>query len=485
MGQMRERVIRRAIVRRRTVAIVVALTGALATLGSASPALAGLKQDIQHFSDCPVENPEAGQCVYALTTSGEFVLGKSAVPITKPVTIQGGLTPPLIVPAADGNTLSKTPLTVPGGLTGLGLLGETEEVTATAEVAGQGSIQFEVNLPVKVKLDNVTLGSSCYIGTEAEPLDLQLSYSSATITTKDNGEIKAITGTLFGNKFAAPGASGCTAVPAVGDAVINAKEGLPAAAGSNSATMNGVTEEISAQVVRAERPLPDFGRCEKAKGVLEGKKTVFHGAYTSAACTTEAEEKTGKFEWTTGPGPSKKFSGTGTKVSLEGVGHSLVSCTASTNEGEYTGPKTETVTLKLTGCTKGKGGAACQSSGAAAGEIQTVPLNGSLDFIKEGEAPATPEVGLDLAPLSGTSLATFECGGSPVTVEGSAIVPISTVNKMDSSFKLKAKATSGIQAPESFEAGSKDTLTIGGEQAGVSATGTSTNEEPLEIKATI
>ncbi len=472
MGQMRERVWNRARSRRRLLAVTVALVGALATLGSAAPAWAGLKQDIQKFSDCPVENPEAGQCVYALTTSGEFKLGKSSVPITKPVTIQGGLTPPLLVPAADGNTLSKTPETVPGGLTGLGLLGGPEEVTATAELAGQGSIQFEVNLPVKVKLDNTLLGSSCFIGSEAEPLDLQLTYKTATITTKDNGAIKAITGTLFGNNFAAPGANGCTAVPAVGDEVIDQKEGLPSPAGSNSAEMVGVTEEVAASIVRAERPLPDFGHCQK----------TVHGNYGNSSCTAETPGN-GKFEWTEGPGANRKFSGTGTKVSLETTGHTLVKCTASSNSGEYTGGKTETVTYKLTGCAQS--GKACQSSGAAAGEIQTAALNGSIDFIKENEEPAKPEVGLDLVPQSGTSLATFECGGPSQSVEGSVIAPITAVNKMATSFKVKAKAVGGVQLPEAFEAGSKDTLTIGSEGAGLTATSTSTNEEPIEIKATI
>lgn len=81
--------------------------------------------------------------MYAQTTSGEFVVGNKKVPITKPITLQGGLKVnpetgvATFVEAADGNTLSKTPQKVPGGLIGIEGLGG--EVTATAELAGLAS----------------------------------------------------------------------------------------------------------------------------------------------------------------------------------------------------------------------------------------------------------------------------------------------------------------------------------------------------------
>ena len=60
-------------------------------------------------------------CLVATTTSGEFKLGNKTVPINKPIVMQGGIIEGshVLVPAADGNTLSHTPLTVPGGLTGI------------------------------------------------------------------------------------------------------------------------------------------------------------------------------------------------------------------------------------------------------------------------------------------------------------------------------------------------------------------------------
>jgi len=475
--------------------LAVASVAMLIVTASAS---AALKQDLQRFSDCPYNNPIATQCVYSRTTSGEFLIGKGAVPITKTVTIQGGLTPPVIVPAADGETLSKTALTVPGGLVGIELPGNFSEVSATAEIAGQGSLGNTVALPLKVKLDNPLLGSGCYIGSEAEPLSLSLTYGTttppppnkpisgkATITTKDGGAIKAITGTLVDNAFAAPGASGCTLLPLVGDLAVNNKEGLPAAAGTNTAIMSGVTEEVSAALVKAVLPLPDFGRCRKLEGI-----EALHGGFTNSSCTSESPERAGKYEWTTGPGAGSKFTGATGAVKLESTGRTIVTCAAGTASGEYAGPKTETATLKLSGCqtgARGKG-TACQSAGAASEEVRTAGLTGSVDFIHEGIDPEKPSVGIDFKPTSGTQIAAFECGGAAVVVGGSVIAPIGTVDKMTEALKVIAKASAGIQSVEAFEAGPKDTLSMsvsGGaaKQAGLSTTVTQTGQEPIEIKA--
>jgi hypothetical protein len=485
--------------------IAVSVVAAVTALGAASSALASLNQDIQRFANCPVNTPGVSECVYSTTTGGEFILGKGAVPITKTVTIQGGLDVGKLVPASNGETLSKTALPVPGGLVGIELPGNFSEVTATAELAGQGEISSNIHLPLKVKLDNTLLGSGCYVGSEEEPLTLNLDYGTTnppppnkpisgkyTITTKDGGEILDINGTLVDNSFAAPGANGCTLLPLVGDLAVNTKEGLPAAAGTNTAIMSGNTEEISSQSVISARPLPDIGRCQKVEGVLEGKKRVPNGDYLNSSCTAQTSDKIGKYEWTEGAGPSRKFAGTGTKLTLETAGKSSVTCSASSNEGEYTGPKTETASFKLTGCAAGpKGkGAACQSSGAGSGEIQTAALEGGLGYIKENEAPETPIVGVDLKPTSGSNVATFECGGSPISLTGSVIAPITALDKMATSFKLKPAASGGVQSAQEFEGGSKDTLTFapsGGsaEGAGLAGASTSSNEESLEIKAVL
>ena len=66
------------------------------------------------------------------------------VPINHTVLLQGGLassavTEQPLIGATNGETLSKTALTVPGGLAGIGELELGGEVTATAELVGPPS----------------------------------------------------------------------------------------------------------------------------------------------------------------------------------------------------------------------------------------------------------------------------------------------------------------------------------------------------------
>ena len=499
---MRGWMLERAFRKRSTLIAASVLAAVAISAAIAAPAGASLKQDLQRFSDCPYTNPVVVTCVYSTTTSGEFVIGKSAVPINKTVVIQGGLRAfGFLVPATDGNTLSKTPLDVPGGLVGIELPGDFTHVTATAELAGQAQISTGasgISLPAKVKLDNLLLGGNCYVGSEEEPLSLHLVYGttnppppnkpikgSLVVSTKDGGGILVLTGTLVDNSFAAPGANGCTLLPLVGDLAVNTKVGLPSAAGTNTAIMSGATEEANARTVKAVLPLPDLGRCQKVTPNAEGKKLVYHGEFTNSGCTLESESKEGKFEWTTGPGPNAKFTGASGVVKLESAGKAAVTCTASSSNGEYTGPKTQTVSMVLSGCSQGPKtqSVSCQSSSAATGEIRTSSLLGGMEFIKEGEGTEVPSVGVDLKPASGTTIAAFECGGKAVTVGGSVILPVTALDKVTTAFKLKGFGTGGKQSPEAFEVGPADTPTYNAEAAGITVTQTNTNEEPLEIKA--
>ena len=103
--------------------------------------------NIEPFADCPVYVKHVAHCVVATTTSGEFKLANKTVPITKPIVLQGGIIEGshVLVPAANGNTLSRTPLTVPGGLTGIEGLPLGGEVIAVTELAGPVEL-FEENL---------------------------------------------------------------------------------------------------------------------------------------------------------------------------------------------------------------------------------------------------------------------------------------------------------------------------------------------------
>jgi hypothetical protein len=505
-----------AATRRRSLFVAALVAGLLGLLATAPLALAGIQHEFAIFSDCPLNNPEVGTCIVSTTTSGEFKIGKKSVPITQPVVLQGGLTPDSaqLVPAADGNTLSKTALPVPGGIIGIELLGPLTSVTATAELAGTAEVNVvnantaegvAASLPLKVKLDNPALGSTCYIGSNAEPLAPQLTTGTTnppppnTPISGDPGEavlsghgkiITILHSSLVDNAFAVPGASGCAEpLSLLIDPAVDLQVGLPAASGENTAILNGTLEAAGSRYVKSQALLPTLGRCQKVEGVKEGKTTGYHGGYVDSGCTEENPAHFGKFEWSPGPGAGNKFTGTGTAVTLETTGKSQIRCAGSTSQGEYTGPKSATIGVTLTGCKLTAGGETCQSSGGAPGEVTAGGLKADLGFIQdidqEGEVRASAGWDLKHEP----SVISGECGSAKraLVVTGSVIAPISAAEKMVSAYTMKLAQTGGKQVPESFEEQPKDTLneTLGGgpsEQAGLKATEKITNEEKLEFK---
>jgi hypothetical protein len=235
-------------------------------------------------------------------------------------------------------------------------------------------------------------------------------------------------------------------------------------------------------VASASASAPEFGRCLKAAKV--GK--AFTGHFSDAACTkevTEAERaKKGKFEWS--PGAVKKHQTTaGGKGVLTTVGGLGVKCETEHSTGEYSGSKeVKNVVVTFTGCESA--GAACNTTGAASGELVTKDLEGIVGW----ESKAAHKTAFDLYPEGKTGLfIEFACIGLTVAVRGSVLVPI-TADKMEQTGTLKYASTGGRQAVEHFEGEPNDILEAsfrGGafEQSGQTITTTLTNEEKLELNA--
>lgn len=277
-------------------AVWTALATAFMALAAAGPAAAIKepinKEDFAPFADCPTES--AAVCIVSDTTGGEFKLGSKTVPIPEGTVIklQGGL--PLesyvgqnLIAPPDGKTLSETPLTVPGGLTGIGGLGG--EVTATAELAGpvevnRGNLLVPsgpvVKLPLKVKLDNEVLGENCYIGSDAEPIVLRLTVGKTAppppaqplegerspFQAKDKDRIVYLENNkLVDNDFAVPGVSGCGgALSAIIDPIVDLDTGLPAKAGESKVVMTATLEETAAKWAAKYKPKVKKAKKEKA-----------------------------------------------------------------------------------------------------------------------------------------------------------------------------------------------------------------------------
>jgi hypothetical protein len=283
------------------------LAAALAALMlvPASSASAALTGEYAKFSTCPLSNPAVNDCLHAESSNGSFTVGKKTVPIVNPVLLKGGISilvpdegifgPLGFVTPTDGLILSKAAQPVPGGLLGVtapawwpkvlrDLFNETINngftgVTATVEAAGSASsvkVRLanlatgtgpEISLPVKVKLSNPFLGSSCYIGSNSNPINLHL-ITGTTAPPPPNKPISGSPGEfgefngigvilknnrLVDNSFAAPGANGCGGIlfSWLVDPFVDSIVGTPSAAGTNTAILEGTTYLVNAIPLRA------------------------------------------------------------------------------------------------------------------------------------------------------------------------------------------------------------------------------------------
>ena len=233
---------------------------------------------------------DATGCIAGDAITGSITIGNITTPVAHPVTAQFGLWDPpnatfggvntggieqlaggvLPPPAGVSAQLVSSPEFVPGGLLkALGCPSSTPSVQklcqeaqnfggnylkvfALAQSAGQIT-NFGLTTwtqPVKFRLINPLLGSNCYIGSDNNPIVINPSVTGTLGFTPDpnptkhpNTDVLAVTqATATDTTFAAPGVTGCGPGGAANIAVdeaIDAANGLPAASGVNSLTLNG------------------------------------------------------------------------------------------------------------------------------------------------------------------------------------------------------------------------------------------------------
>jgi hypothetical protein len=275
---------------RRIAAIVAAL---LASLTVASGASAAPTPEFEQFLQCPWENVEITDCVHWTFNGGSYTIGGRTVPLVNPIVLQGGYTAEApearFHGALNGETLSKTPQPVGGGLQGVTAPGWWPQllqewfneqmgtgftgVTATIELVGPATtieLSYEnlfleegtaLGLPVRIKLDNATFGSNCYIGTTEEPVLLQLSTGPSGALAGTPGEfslnpketITSLNGiAVVDGTYALPSAEGCGGIVSeFVDPLVNSVFGLPSGSGKNAAALEGVLRDASGEAMRA------------------------------------------------------------------------------------------------------------------------------------------------------------------------------------------------------------------------------------------
>lgn len=252
-----------------TMGALIAMLGLTASAATAKPPSAGYED----FAGCPSpdENPFIEGCMVTTIDSGHFKMGNKNVPITNPIRLAGGIS------GVDGSFhynseggLSASKQLVPGGITGLTGLDwlvnflnlEGLKLYAVTELAGPVGNPFgedPFKLPIKVHLINPVLGSKCYVGSNTNPINLNLTLGTTSPPPPNTpisgqspevfldptrpGVILANNGTYVDNSFSAPGASGCTLtlfgfIPISINGLVNSQSGLPAAAGTNTTVQN-------------------------------------------------------------------------------------------------------------------------------------------------------------------------------------------------------------------------------------------------------
>ncbi|MFD7712845.1 hypothetical protein ACFV6E_30955 [Streptomyces sp. NPDC059785] len=269
--------------------------GAVASMGTATAAAAQPNGEWAPFTRCPVDAAamlaadglaRTPQCVVSSSASGSIKLGNTTV-TTGRTNLQMGViqnsdgTSSVVAPA--GGALVADSATVPGGLLGLMCPSNVPAITAICEQLSNSSLNkitatvesvgapydFDqtagivtgrpiVAIPVRIHLENPFLGSKCYIGTQANPVVLHpsnvqypefgMSFFKGDGTVADDGEMSRInlTGASQNDStFAVPGASGCGLSLGLIDAAVNAKTGLPSAAGKNSLTLNDTQTSLA------------------------------------------------------------------------------------------------------------------------------------------------------------------------------------------------------------------------------------------------
>lgn len=248
----------------------------LAPLGQAAEPAPGYTQ----FDGCPTtaEAPGVGICFRSDISGGHFQMGSKTVPISEPITLSGGYNESLEFVTSPKGGLTPSKQEIPGGIVGLTGLDwlvnflslEGLKVYAVTELAGAPGYVLEepFRLPIKVRLVNPVLGNNCYVGSNANPIRLNLGVGP-TNPPPPNEPISGVTPDLkFGedgiltmrdavfvdNEFAAPGATGCELnllgfLPISLDSLVNTQSGLPSPAGTNETVQNVDAEVVETSFV--------------------------------------------------------------------------------------------------------------------------------------------------------------------------------------------------------------------------------------------
>lgn len=200
-----------------------------------------------------------GACTEVVVSSGDMNIGGLEVPIPAGALRVSGqevpeLEPPLNFPGSEINFspglgletqhgVEYREVPIPGGAFGSADFIDLTSVNASVEAVATpvlDSLALSIDLPVRVKLENPLLGNDCYLGSEQDPIMLQL-------RPEDGGEFRGVAdrfgegvpgvwidGAVSADRdFAVPAAQGCGLFGSL-NWLVNMRANAPSPAGENS-----------------------------------------------------------------------------------------------------------------------------------------------------------------------------------------------------------------------------------------------------------
>ncbi|SPT58905.1 MULTISPECIES: hypothetical protein [Actinomadura] len=243
-------------------ALGAALTVGAGTAAQAAPAAPAANPDpipdTFDFSDCPPlpegSDPRLSRCVSVVVTSGTFHVGAFDQAIDKPIrmTFANAYNPQTFKYTAVFGKMRAERMLVQPGLFGDPLL---TAVYAQPEYAGvfdqPTSADFHIKVGLKIRLVNPFLGSNCRVGSDSNPITLELTTATTSPpapNTPITGEPARVVRTdppptvrsakHVDNSFSVPGAKGCVFGGGIADWLVNQVGGFPSAAGKNTVIFN-------------------------------------------------------------------------------------------------------------------------------------------------------------------------------------------------------------------------------------------------------
>jgi len=279
-------------------AVLVAASPASAATGTSLLSLPTLNGDWAPFNRCPVQDPAMkaadgvnviALCLASDSPGGIFKGGN--IPIaTGETNLQVGVvfdnsagTQTAIQPT--GGAIVAAPVHTPGGFLALACPSDTpplsnmcdsatrdpslNDVQAIVQdagdpsnlnvLAGAGVGEVIITLPIKIQLVSPLLGGNCFIGSDDDPIVLNIANTTAPTfdiqffdpdgtPSADPSAVMArffLPGATQGDSsFAVPAATGCG--PAgTADATINSRLGLPSPSGNNNVVLNDATSYLT------------------------------------------------------------------------------------------------------------------------------------------------------------------------------------------------------------------------------------------------